>query len=478
MANYTNAYATLQPTESKMANFANEQEQLGFRRREEQRNEQDRKERKQKENEADFAEKAKEFAKYKSKLTPYDSGSRTLNTTIANALSEARDRLFEQYKRANDKSLSETERMQALANITELENYPTKLKNITDRLTSVNETYADGLSKGNIFRNEAYENLWQDGFKGLTVKMDDNFNPDVVFFDLDGDGKPDNVKDVMKFDQINKLIPSDIMMPNIDSETLAYKIGKDLGKTTTESTSGYNTTEKSFVDENTARQGIQSLVNDQNIRSYLRRKGLDYKQEITPRIVKEYEDALTKIALSNTDSMSKQKYNYADENADLSRAQTQKNADRNYGLNREKLDFAKSKSKKDTKTPEIIGTTTPTVNTWGKKFIDKIDINTTKAVNISNGGVKINALPYIKGDKKGTLSNVTVENYTYDVDGNLILDVSYDSSLKSKENPGQKVKERITVSKETELKLANSLGISVNELKKQATKDSRKKIDY
>lgn len=476
MANYTNAYATLQPTESKMTNFANEQEQLGFRRREEQRNEQDRKERKQKENESDFAEKAKEFAKYKSKLTPYDSGSRTLNTTIANALSEARDRLFEQYKRANDKSLSETERMQALANITELENYPTKLKNITDRLTSVNETYADGLSKGNIFRNEAYESLWQDGFKGLTVKMDDNFNPDVVFFDLDGDGKPDNVKDVMKFDQINKLIPSDIMMPNIDSETLAYKIGKDLGKTTTESTSGYNTTEKSFVDENTARQGIQSLVNDQNIRSYLRRKGLDYKQEITPRIVKEYEDALTKIALSNTDSMSKQKYNYADENADLSRAQTQKNADRNYGLNREKLDFAKSKSKKDTKTPEITNITKPTKEAWGSKNYPNLNSN-SNSLDVSN--VKLNTL---KGNKKGeifTYQDVSIEKIAFDKNGLMVVDFSYsDPNVGDKEVKGNRSRNTTTLNNEAALKVASQLGVSLEDLKNKTMNDSRQKIDY
>lgn len=471
MGNYTNAYATVKPVDNKMVNFANEQEQLNRAHTIEQKGIKEEQEKKEQ-------ARIEKFANYKSKLTPYDSGSATLNTSIANALAEAQDKLLEQYKIANDPKRTDVERMQAQANIEDLSNYPDYLKNVTDRFTEINKVYVDKKNKGEWFQNDEWENLFKDGFKGMTVKMNEQFRPDTVFFDLDGDGKPDNIKDVIKFDQITNMIPDSIGMPKVDIETLAYKIGKDLGKTTTNSINGYNETKTTEVTFDTAFKAVESLVTDENIRSYLRLKNEDYKQEITPELRQKIKENLARIELSNTDYSRETKYNYADENADLSRAQSQRNADRNYGLNREKLDFAKSKAKKDDKTPKISGSSTPTVNTWGSDFMKKIDTNTAKAVNISGGGVKINAIPYTIGDKHGTLSNVTVENYVYDRNGNLILDVSYNEVPKGKEGPAQNKKTRITASKETELRLANGLGISVEELRAKSKNDTRQKIDY
>jgi len=472
MGNYTNAYATIKPADNKMVNFANEQEQLNRAHTLEQK---ELKEEQEKKEQA----RIEKFGKYKSKLTPYDSGSATLNTSIANALAEAQDKLLEQYKIANDPKRTDIERMQAQANIEDLSNYPDYLKNVTDRFTEINKVYVDKKNKGDWFQNDEWENLFKDGFKGMTVKMNEQFRPDTVFFDLDGDGKPDNIKDVIKFDQITNMIPDSIGMPKVDIETLAYKIGKDLGKTTTNNVNGYNETETTQVTRDTALSGVESLVNDNNIRSYLRLKGQDYKQEITPELRTKIQNELADIALANSDYSSKNKYNYADENADLSRAQSQRNADRNYGLAaRRENRLHRRENRLSDKIPKISGSSTPTVNTWGSDFMKRIDINTTKAVNISGGGVKINAIPYVVGNKHGTLSNVTVENYVYDKDGNLILDVSYNEVPKGKDGPAQNKKTRITASKETELRLANELGISVEELRETSKKDTRKKIDY
>ncbi|QRE03521.1 hypothetical protein [Flavobacterium psychrophilum] len=313
MGNSSNAYATVKPIETNMSDLITKQDELALRRRAE------RREIAKDEAEVDKVKetKAKELAKYTSKLNPYDTGSTTYNTTVATALTEAKGKLMEQWQIANDKSKTELEKSTAWANIEDINNYPDYLKNISDRITETNKTYTDQLKKGEIFRNEEWEKKFQNGFAGMTVKMNDKFRPDTLFIDKDGDGKQDaEVSDILKYDQVTQLVPEGISMPKVDLGSLAYKIGKDLGKTTTKDVNGYETTNIVEVTNETARAGIQPLMTDQNVRSYLRLKGEDYQQELTPNLLKTVEDDLVKTALSNTDKTNEKGYNYADQNTD------------------------------------------------------------------------------------------------------------------------------------------------------------------
>lgn len=470
MGNSSNAYATVKPIETNMSDLITKQDELALRKRVE------RREIAKDEAEVDKVKetKAKELAKYTSKLNPYDTGSTTYNTTVATALTEAKGKLMEQWQIANDKSKTELEKSTAWANIEDINNYPDYLKNVSDRITETNKTYTDQLKKGEIFRNEEWEKKFQNGFAGMTVKMNDKFRPDTLFIDKDGDGKQDaEVSDILKYDQVTQLVPEGISMPKVDLGSLAYKIGKDLGKTTTKDVNGYETTNIVEVTNETARAGIQPLMTDQNVRSYLRLKGEDYQQELTPNLLKTVEDDLVKTALSNTDKTNEKGYNYADQNADNSLAETKKQHNISNALNKDKWNHTKKKEdEKAPKKPSIGLSTTPSVNNWGKSAFKLIDSKNTKAINVSNGGVKINSIMTNLKDENGdqlNFSNATVENYTYTKDGRLLINFSHDTEVPSKEDPKKTIKgkrkETVIATNETEIDLANELGVSVEGLR-------------
>ena len=467
MGNSSNAYAAVKPIDVSLSDTIVKQQELGLKRRAE------RREIAKDEAEVDKEKdsKAKELAKYTSKLNPYDTGSTTYNTTIATALTEAKGKALEQWKIANDKSKTEEERSIAYANLEDINNYPDYLKNVSDRITEVNTTYATQLKKGEIFRNEDWEKKFQNGFAGMTVKMNDQFRPDTLFIDKNGDGIQDaEVSDIIKYDQVNQLLPEGISMPRIDLGSLAYKIGKDLGKTTTKDVNGYETTNTVQVTDETARAGIQPLMTDQNVRSYLRLKGDDYNQELTPKLLKTVEDDLVKTALSNTDITNENGFNYSDQNADNSLAETKKQHRISNALNKDKWKTMKKKAENDDQTPRISGTTVPSVNTWGKGAMNLIDTKTTRAVNISKGGVKLKAIKTntTKNDKQFIISDGTVENFTYGKKGEFLIEVSYPKTTTKDGKPGKYTKEVLIGSSETELRIAESQGLSVEEFRKTA----------
>jgi hypothetical protein len=419
MGNSTNAYATVKPIENNMADFSVQQEQLDFQRQASRRANAAEKEKKAVADDA----RVQDFAKYKNLLKPYDTGSATLSTAVADAIGQVSPKFYDLYQKVNDRNLSQEERINAQAQLSDLENYPTKLKNVTDVLTNVNQTYADAVKKGDVWKNTKWESKFQNGYKTMRVGIDEKNNPVMLFFDGDGDG----INDGLTYEEIVNLVPEDIMIPKIDGLKLAETYAKGLKKREDETydiNDPYKKTTTTGVLDEELRAGARQIMTPEFLAS--EKMKLERTEDFSETELTAMEQELVDVMKPYTERGVKNEYDIsaknAKANADASLAQRRKEA-------AEKLAFDKKKQgdlNKDRGAKNAIAK----AKANGKKVTEKVSIGDvskttitkedmgsipkgSKNFNNSNGGPSI----YLHPDNK----NISFRVYEEEKDENGIM---------------------------------------------------------
>jgi hypothetical protein len=416
----------------------------------------------------------------------YDTGSRSLNEVQGRLIQQAKGEYIGIIKTLEDPNTSEDDILKTRLRLQELHSLPEKLKLVTDFYTNQDSAYKTAKESGAIFENEDYEKSFQGGFENFVLDLDDMGNPVVAFKDTNNDGVVD-VKDVQTYDQIKTALNNgqgtfDFQKKfNIDAITtdIADKMGtQDI--TTTKG--AYSSSQEKQVKKEELKTAINRLLYKNGevtgvMKSALREKGL----ENTPENQKLVSDEIYKITEGKTDYLKKD--------------------------NKKPYPVRGSGSSKGSKS-SFGQAVVPTEQTW-KDAYKSLDTKNFNSVSVR--GPKIEALE--TGDGR-TLTNANIVNYTYNTDGDLVLDVYHQdekSSAFSKEKKNEllvaiealermdnktdeqqkelkdaelelskinkgpsNLREVVTVAKEDEANVAGQMGMSIEDMKQRASKNPDK----
>jgi hypothetical protein len=385
--NYTNAYATTKPVSQDMAGFITDQENQDFKYRKEAKEKEDAQE------EA-FQKKQENLAKYQGKFKPYDTGSATYNTAIATALEEAKSKALEYYKITADRTKSDAERMEAQANLNDLENYPSYLKNISDRFTEVNSAYAEAVKNGEAWADPEWEAKFQNQFKGMKVTMGDNNKPTMLFLDQNGDG----VSDFMEYEDIAQLVPENLIKPKVNMFKMAETYAKGLKPRTDEEydpNNPYKTTETKGVSFEELEAGAEQLMTPQALTSYKIEYGIK-DRDLTDTELKDIKIKLIESMLPYTERGVKSKLDIKSKNADENDAANRASRERIAKMNEAGRNKRNASKKGDGKT---------------NASVDEL-IN--YSVSVNQKGIPKNSLGY--NPKGGAIIYQPTEDYTEEID--------------------------------------------------------------
>ena len=425
MGNSSNAYATVKPIDVSLSDTIVKQQELGFKRRAERREVEDIKTKQEDKNKIE-SDKIRERNQVDWSMQPSEYSS--LGEVQLSLLKMGQDDQYKSSKEYDDlkkKSIKTPEDEKRIFDLEyKLNNYKTSfvdnIKNFTEASQKELSDVVTGVKNGNYFKEDDFDekigSKYLEG-KGFKPSIDDKGNPAVAFGDADGDG----VLDIVSMSNITPYFQG-LKMQKVNLNKLAYDLGNvtslhnETVREKRDKDNPYITHETEDVTQEDAEKAVEQLLSDVNIRSYMRMnkdKYKDYNQSITPELTAEIKTEIAKDYLSATKKVDKTKYNSADQNADESLAETKKQHRISNALNKDKWKTMKKKAENDDKTPRISGTTVPSVNTWGKGAMNLIDTKTTRAVNISKGGVKLKAIKTntTKNDKQFIISDGICEDH-------------------------------------------------------------------
>ncbi|WP_430611508.1 hypothetical protein [Flavobacterium sp. JP2137] len=467
MANSNNVYGTERSGQPSISDWVNQQDHANYRvRQEKQQQEQLEQHRKDKLLARD--EKLRE--RLLSNLPKNtDTGSGSLNEFQGKIIMQAVNRKGEIYNALRNGNISDSERVKLEIENSNLDNLSSNLTTATGNFTKLIDDYKKGIDGGGFFKNPDFEKKVLSGFESYLGGLDENGFPLVGFRDNDSDGKID----LMPWDNLQQGLGVWDFQPKLNYDKVVSDAAKAMGTVENQDVNGYTTTTTKGVPIKNAQAMANSLIygSDGEVtpfaKSRLRELGYDYTKPPEDAI-KAIEKDITERIVMSKDQSSKKDVNHS------------------ASISRERLNFDKSKDARDSaeKSKDKASTgeaVDPSVNTWGKTNIEKIG-NNSKSVPVS-GKVKIPAI----STKDSTITDATIDNYTYSKDGKLMVDVSYLDGKKTSNVFGDdgemktvvtdKAKKVITVSKETESRIAAQLGISVSEMKERAGFKQNSKTD-
>jgi hypothetical protein len=413
-------------------------------------------------------------------LSNYDTGSRSLNEIQGQLLQRATDEYAPILKTLEDPNSSDQDKLTAQLKLQEIHNLPEKLKLVTDFYTNQDTAYQTAKQSGAIWENEDYEKSFQGGFEGFILDLDDKGNPMVAFKDTNGDGVVD-IKDVQTYEQIQTALNNGQGTFNFQKkfniEGLTTSIAEKMGtEDITTASSGYKSTQEKQVKKDELKLTIDRLLFKDGepsdvLKSALREKGLENTVE-NQKVIR---DEIYSITEGKTDYLKKET---------------------------KKAYPVRSGRSSNTSKSSTGQAVTPTKQTWKGQF-ENLDTKNYNSVSVE--GAKISALE--TGDGR-TLTNANVVNYTYNKSGDLVIDVYHQdekSSTLSKEkedllaqlerlenssptdettkqiknvvlelskiNKGVANKrEVVVVSNEDEASVAQQMGLSIEDMRAQASK--------
>lgn len=381
------AFRKLTPLKGSVTEDLQNQEELGFKRRAEER-------------EIESIAKSEEEKALKKKealreniiknLDKYDTGSRSLNELQGNLISRAVNEYIPIIETLEDPNASEQDKLKARIKSQNIQKLPENLKLVTDFYTKQDAAYKDGVNKGKIFQDPAYEKIFQSGFENYILDLDEEGNPVVAFKDVNKDGKTD-ILDVQSYEQIKTGLPTFNFQSRYDLDSLATQTAKSLGKRDVTTDSNYrsvNTVEAKIDD---LKKNADTLFNDGNgnptalALSELRVQGLDN----TPENINKVKQMFIDKTLAQTDYK-------RDENLDYS-AQTARMAE-----NRQAR-----KDLEEKKEIEFTTVVTPPIykehNIKPAKGYETVSVFNSKPIPVLEGMIN---------GKKQTFTNAALNSYT------------------------------------------------------------------
>ena len=427
----------------------------------------------------DKREKQALYDKYVKPLNNYETGSKSLNEVQGRLLQQATEQYVPLLQILESPSSSNEDKLKAQLKLQNLNNLPERLKEVTDFYTLQHNAYEEGKKNGLVWENKDYEKTFQEGFQNFQLGLDDQGNPTAAFIDADGDG----VLDVQSYEQIQKGLPTFDFQRKVNMEGIIDKLSKDLGTVETSDEQGFVTKSFKGVDPEALDFSTNKLFdNPEIITSALRENGLENTPDNIAKLKSDFKTAV----LARTDSSQKTDIDQSARTA----------ASREARLRRES----------ETKSPVLSEAVTPSKKIWGDEF-SNIDTNNVKSIGVS--GVTLEAL----SDSKGTeITNASVQNYTYNKNGEMVVDVTYPKTKSITKNdfseleakaaagdqnaidqlelatitgdggakvviPGQNGRKSIVISKEDESRVASQLGLSIEEAKSKVQKSGSQPKD-
>lgn len=456
--NHTSVYAPSQASGFNLAETIGQQERLSLARKDQQMREQQLEEHRR---DKQLVRDEKLRERLLKTIQNYDTGSASLNELQGRMIMQAVNRKGEIYNQLRKGNLSDSERIKLEMENMNLDNLPSNLKVATQNFTKMNQDYIEGVKTGSLFRNIDFEKKVLNGFENYLGGIDENGFPLVGFKDIDGDGKID----LMPWDNLKDGIGVWEFQPKLNYDKMITEMSKGLGTVKTKDREGYDIITEKGIPLDVAQSSAQSMMYDSEgsltnfAKSRLTELGYDYK---TPNeeVLKGIERDVAERILNSKDRESLRERDTTSEQGALNRAQRERHHQDN--------------KTKETNTG-IGEAVEPTTNTWGNHY--KEIAPGAMSVPI-DGKVKLEAIDLKTGDNTKTLSNVSIDNYTYSKDGRMIVTGSYPEGKTTvnlgnygeggKSTSTENKKMKTIVSKETESRIAKMLNATTEELKQRA----------
>lgn len=307
--NSNNAFATAKPLEGSISDDIQQQEENGFRRRQEQRIEDQIAE--QKIN----REQAKKDALRQKMLGQipknYNTGSSSLNEFQAKIIQQGANRLGEIYETLGKENIPESDKIKLQIEAQNIENLPDNLKVATDNFSQLIKDYQTGVETGSFFKNPDFEKLVLNGFENYVGTLDNGL-PTVGFIDTNKDGTID-IKDVQTYDNLSQGIGTWNFQKQFDLDKMAVATAKGLKPVDRTTERGYMTTQVKEVPDAEIDKVAQNTLYTQegtpseSLLSELRKRNLPNTSENQQLIKQYYKDRIK----ANTDQLYKENFDYA-----------------------------------------------------------------------------------------------------------------------------------------------------------------------
>jgi len=381
MADSSNAYGTAAPLQANIADWNTNQENIGFKYRQEQRDIMA----------LDAQRKAKEQEK-NDKLKKdilgnmpknFDTGSISLNELNGRAINQGVERKYEIYKELQRKDLDDNTRLKLEIESKNIDNLPDNLAVATNQFSGLLKDYKAGVESGKYFRNPDFEKKAMNGFDNYVIGLDNGL-PAVGFADRNGDGTVNNL-DVIPYEGLLKGDTPWTFQKQFDLDNMAATDAKDVGYNDITTDNNFKSVQEKKPRLNQIVGRAESIVRNPDgsateaALSQLRKLGLDNTPENLNKVKQYYVDAV----LRNT--------NYT---------KTEKEDNSNK--------LAASKAAKEEKNQVTWGIveTPPAYENSGSK-----PASGYKTIAVQ-GKTILPALTYYDGKKKETLTNAAIQSYT------------------------------------------------------------------
>jgi hypothetical protein len=189
------AYRQLKPLEGDVSQDIQQQEENGFRRRAEKRQEDQIAQQK-----VDKAAKQKQdlWDKYVKPLSNYDTGSKSLNEIQGRLLLDAQKEYVPLMAVINNPNASDEDKLKATLKLDNINKLPDNLLAMTKTLTERDLTVKKGIAEGKLFPNAEYDKNFQEGFSNKLLTLDENGMPMIAF------KNPDGTTSLETYDRIQK----------------------------------------------------------------------------------------------------------------------------------------------------------------------------------------------------------------------------------------------------------------------------------
>jgi hypothetical protein len=231
--------------------------------------------------------------KYSANLKNYDTGSSSLNELNGRIIAETVEQIGDIATQLETQNLPIEQRVKLTTKLNTLKNMPENLKEFTGALTKRNAEIDAMLQKGQIKDDEnlkRYKDTFENGFKNFNFVIDDNGFPGVVYRDVNGDG----INDAEGYETIADGVSAFQFTKNVDMDSLATTIAQRQGKVSNETQEGFTTTKTEGPDPELLEADIYSSLigKDGNLtdagKSFMYDLGLEDSLENRDKMVQEF----------------------------------------------------------------------------------------------------------------------------------------------------------------------------------------------
>jgi hypothetical protein len=357
---------------------------------------------------AEKDKKAQEALNRAKGIKLFDTGSDSLNGTLAETVILAQQeypKIFEVLDHPDKYSLAEQTQAKLKLDYLNEGGLVNELKLMTSSVMGEYSEYQKGVAEGALYQDPDYESRFENGYKGVTLSLDENLRPVALFKQTSEDADGDGILDVETMDSLNDVHARPQFQKKFDYDNLVTQHVSKLESAVNANVNGFKTTTTTGVEVDLLDKSVKRVLYDEYgnptdvMKSFLREKGFDPNKPNKADMDKVEADYKNDIYIRT--KRGKQE--------DLDAGAIVSNKRENRLANEEKATLGEA--------------VTPSKNTWGEEF-GNIDTNKVNSVNLRGKAT----IPALRIGDDTYLSNANVENITRNKNKEMVLDVEYQES--------------------------------------------------